>query len=183
MPLFIVDITKEFTLNGQTWGNRYIVEADTIGDAGGAGVLIRDQEKRFHSTDVTITRQRVASLEADNPDYVTTPLSIACLTGPPSSPVVPIQTVVRVDISRTGHGRPDRKFYHVCVGVEQIDDVQVWEAAYVTTIDGVMSDMITDCTDNGTPLCDTHGNLWVLATTFAKFGYHQFTKASKRALP
>src|SRR5215471_2730763 len=105
MTLFIVDITKEFTPNGQRWGNRYIVSATDIEDAHGAAPLIVDQEKRFHSTDVAFIQYRVATVTANDGIYITVLLSVAGETGPPSSPVVPIQTCVRVDIARVGHGR------------------------------------------------------------------------------
>lgn len=177
--VFIVDVTKRYVGNLQPWGNRYLVRADDMASAQSAGPIIAVNEKQFHSQAVEFIQYRVATVTAGDGIYVSAPITgFGGLV--PDGSIVPIQTCLRVDFSVIGFGRPSRKFYHVCVGVGECDDIQRWSTAVVDQADDSIQAMLEALESNGTPMVDPQDQTVSGNAVMFDYAYHQFHKQSRR---
>lgn len=106
MPLWSLDIEKVF---GETWTNRYIVEADDLTSATALASVYLGAEGAVHSAMVTITRARVSSMVEGDDVYQIIQVNQQGLRAQ-NLEYLPLFNVVRVDFTAVGGGRPSRKY-------------------------------------------------------------------------
>lgn len=185
MAGFIVDITKRYGNVTYEWGNRYIVNAADLTDASSVAAILVTGEKVIHSSFVEFIQARVATVAANDGNYITLPLTGFGEQVPDGLPL-PAITTVNVEVQIAGFGRPGRKFYHPFLDPSYMSTVKEfsWLDGYLTTVFDAVIQMISDANDNGTPIVRDPDHEWLEAIAVQRlFGYHQFTKQSPRPAP
>lgn len=107
MALYSLDIEKR--LGTEFWTNRYILDADTAGNASNLGQAIVMSELAFHSDLVTFTRFRVSTMAEGDEVYAIIPINQAGQRTA-NDDLMPLFNTLRMDFTATS-GRPSRKFY------------------------------------------------------------------------
>ena len=183
MPIYQIDIEKQAIAGastGEYWTNRYLFQADTLGDAAAAGNYITDIERAFHTPAVMFTKTATRDTDPDTDIYNTTPVNLAGTYGGGSVPadLLPALLVVRCDIGVLT-GRPSRKYYHLMLG-EGSQSNGNWDAAVITAVQSNVASMLAGVTSGF--LCDPQGQPLVTVAPKAVVTAHQFRRGSKRKL-
>lgn len=180
--MFIIDFTKEHSVNLQKWGNRYLIRADDLTEAISAVPLFEDLERGAHSEGVAILQARVATVAANDGLYLNVPLDWVG-TQATDDVILPLITTMNLEIIPDGFGRPSRKYYHPCVGPSLCSTTlfQQWLPTFLSDVRDAMIATITACNSNSTPLVDPDDQpLTEAVIAQRQFGFHQFHKRSPR---
>jgi hypothetical protein len=182
MTIFIVDITKQHSVNLMEWGNRYLVRATDLTEAASAVPFLTDLEAGMHQATVNILQARVRVFAPGVAPYISIPIDAAGTVGE-TGPEMPAITTINVQVVVAGFGRPSRKFYHGFYGTSamHLTVSQQWTDTRVNAAQSLLQTAIADLGTNATPLVDPDDQEWTDAVIVRKvFGSHQFTKQSPR---
>ena len=177
MGIYNVYIKKR-SYDGYEFGNRYLLEADTLEAAGGGATLILEQEQRMHYDNVTFLYVRTSDTTPLTDVFETLPLSFTGLRTSTSNRLPSILTV-NAKIGVTGGGRPSRKFYHLGSS-ENDQDAGQWNTATRDLVTTALYQMISDVQTTGSLLVDPDGQPWLAVAVQAQIGTHQWSKRSRR---
>ena len=179
MAIYNVYIKKR-SYDGYEFGNRYLLEADSLTDAGSGATLILAQEQAMHYDNVTFLYMRTSDTTPLTDVFQTLPLSFTGLRTA-TSQLLPSILTVNANIGISGGGRPSRKFYHL--GAPEGDqDAGKWNAATIDLVTTALYEMISDVQTTQSLLVDPDGQPWVSVAVPAQVGTHQWSKRSRRRL-
>lgn len=169
---------KKRSYDGYEFGNRYLLEADSLEAAGSGATLILEQEQLMHYDNVTFLYVRTSDTQPLTDVFETLPLSFTGLRTSTSNRLPSILTV-NAKIGVTGGGRPSRKFYHLGSS-ENDQDAGQWNTATRDLVTTALYQMISDVQTTGSLLVDPDGQPWLAVAVQAQVGTHQWSKRSRR---
>src|SRR5689334_721280 len=115
MAVFQVRVKKQHDTKLITWENRYYVDGEDIADVSNNALdLVVAAEQAIHNAGVSIILQVTSDLP-EGGEFISVPLSAACSNGVSGDELPGVLTLNCV-FQTPGHGRPDRKYYHVFWG-------------------------------------------------------------------
>lgn len=179
MGIYSVYIKKR-SYDGYEFGNRYLLEADTLQAAGGGATLILEQEQAMHYNNVTFLYMRTSDTTPLTDVFETLPLSFTGLRVA-GTQLLPSILTVNAKIGVSGGGRPSRKFYHL--GAQESDqDAGKWTTAIQDLVTTALYQMISDVQTTESLLVDPDGQPWLSVAVPVQVGTHQWSKRSRRRL-
>ncbi len=160
------------------WTNVFYVNALTLAEAASwANIGIATAIQSQLNSAFTIVKTVTDHLADDT--FVTTPLALVGASV--NAGFLPLFNTVKVDISVTGFGRNDGKFFRGWLVEAVVTDGQIDGTArgnYEDTVNG----LIADSTAAGVDLVDKDGNLWEVASVRAAIQMRQLHRKRKKVV-
>ena len=183
MARYIADIQKRDHVTRQTWGNRYIFEAASLADARDAGLAAVLMERAIHWDRVDFIQLRTSSQAEDDSVFI---VDILVGNGDQitSGKTLPIFCTLDVNLTAFAGGRHGLKFYHVLVDDVFYDADGTFDDTYLTNVSDELDTFFGTLGDADVTLVNPGGTVtYTNGVPVEEVKSHQFTKASKRALP
>jgi hypothetical protein len=182
MTRYICDIQKRDHLTRQTWGNRYIFEAFSLGDARTAGLSAVLFEQQIHFDRVDFVSMRTSTQDPDDGLFI-----VDALVGNggqiTSGKTLPIFCTLDLNLVAAGGGRHGLKFYHVLVDDVFYDADGTFDDTYLGTVSTEVASLFSTLGDLDVSLVSPTGShTYTSGVPLEEVKSHQFTKASKRTL-
>ena len=176
MALYKVDVEKLY--NNEYWTNVYHIDAVSMVDAGIQMDAIVAFEASIHFVPVTITKARVSTVTPNDNQYITKVYNTPGTRDATGNDFLPLFNVIRVDITDSGFGRPERKYFKLPVS-EQMQNDGTLNNTIISEITAAFNALIAN---DDVALTGPNGESLVSATTFPKVGMRQLRRGSKRRL-
>lgn len=156
MTVFRAQVFYSLGVRGK-WTNVYHISATSLIDARD-GIVATGVPLLLSAlaTSAQIDKVLVSDLATD--DFTDNAINDAG-TFADSGSLLPLYNSVKVLFQPSNLGRPDLKYIKGVVG-ENTQSSGTLEPAFITTIDGIFSDLVSDMLSNDTPLCSEDGSLW-----------------------
>lgn len=178
--LFTLQVFKNlFTNPDREWTNVYHIEADDLASAVDAIGPVQDAEIAMHQSVVNISRVRVSTTLEGDSVFQVVPVGVAGAGS--GTDFLPLFNTVRVDISTSEGGRPDRKFYRLPIDEGGQTSGQLTSAVR-TGIGGLVNDMISAMATSGFALLTTTGGEWVTAVVSPAVQMRQLHRKRKKVV-
>jgi hypothetical protein len=180
MAVFRVRVKKQHSTKLITWENRYYMSGDDLSSVHAKAFdLLIPCEQAIHQATVNIIGLVTSDLPVGG-DFISTPVSAACLNGVSGDELPGILTL-NITFDVEGFGLPDRKYYHVFWG-ETGQAGGVWGTTETDNVEDAFQTLFDSLEGTGVAMCDLDGNAWNTARTIGEVGHHKFSKRSKRAV-
>lgn len=183
MPLFRIQVFKQLTGSDREWSNTYLVSDPLFSSAVDAAVAIATAEAPLYLDNVTITRSRASDITPGTDVFATTSHNfIGSRATGADGDWLPLFNTFRADLNVTGGGRPSRKYYRLPF-LESEQQAGFIDPTTLTTLVGLVNDIIVAANDAGPTLVDPDGQVITTAVGFPRVQMRQLHRKRRRAAP